>query len=411
MHRAAGGWVLFLAYRGLIIFCYAIYATIGATLTLVGPLIPDMADTFGVGYGAFSPFYLISTACHLITVFSSGILIENWGARRLHFMGLWAASAGCIMMVLASNWSWIIAGFSIFQTGFGFLAVGMNTMVADARSDSRSRALTYLHLFYSIGAVAGPLLSRLATEWSGTWSTSFLAVGVIFGLLGIGLRFFEFPAPQVGTEPHRFGRQDLRALGNPFVLFLGITTVLYVGSEQGISVWMYTYLVDHLNAQAYLGAGLNALFWIGLVVGRLFSGSINERLGNARAILLFVASATGALTVGLFTNTVWLIIASFFFTGLSFSGTFPSLLAFGSQAVPTLTGTINGLLLGAASVGASVFPAWMGRIAEETGIRAALMTAYGTTLALLGATVIVWLLHNNRAPEERNSEIGRFPAN
>lgn len=395
-------------YRGLIRYSYAIYATIGATLTLVGPLIPKMAEAFGVGYDAYTPFFLISTLCHIITVFSAGVFVESLGTRRFYRLGLWLAAAGCSMMMLAPRWAWVVAGFSIFQIAFAFLGVGLNTVVIDARPESRSQALTYLHLFYSIGAVVGPLVSHFLTDQTGRWQAPFVAVGALFALLALILPLFEFPARKSPVERQRVNTQSLRILLSPVIIFLGLSTVLYVGSEQGISVWMYTYLVDHHNAEGVLGAALNALFWIGIVVGRLFSGKINERFGNASALLLFISCATIALTVGLFTDHVSLIVASFFLTGLSYSGTFPSLLAFGSEAALNHSAVVNGLLLGAASVGSSVFPAWMGRIAEASGIRSALLTAYGTALALLVSMLIVWLLQKrgtNLRRKLRNQEI------
>lgn len=398
-----------MAYYGVIRYSYAIYATIGATLTLVGPLIPDMAQAFGVGYDAYSPFYLISTLCHVVTVFSAGVFVERFGTRSFYRLGLWLAAAGCGIMVLAPHWAWIVTGFSIFQIGFAFLAVGLNTVVIDARPESRSQALTYLHLFYSIGAVVGPLFSRMLTDWSGRWIAPFLVIGVLFALLALMLPLFEFPARKHSVE-QTFNVESARALLNPLILFLGLTTLLYVGSEQGISVWMYTYLVDHHNVAGFLGAALNALFWIGIVIGRLFSGKINEHLGNANALLIFITGATIALTAGLFTNAVWLVIASFFLTGVSFSGTFPSLLALGSEVASRHAAAVNGLLLGAASLGSSVLPAWMGRIAEHVGIRSALLTAYGTALALLVSMLVVWLLGKRWTKKAGNSEIERFGA-
>lgn len=397
-----------LAYRGVIRYSYAIYAAIGSTLTLVGRLIPAMAAAFNVGYDAYSPFYLISTLCHLITVFSAGVFVESLGTRRFYRLGLWLAAAGCGIMVLAPQWAWIVAGFSVFQIGFAFLAVGLNTVVIDARPESRSQALTYLHLFYSIGAVVGPLFSHMLTNWSGQWMTPFLVIGILFALLGLMLPLFEFPARNQPVERQTFSWQSMRILLSPVVLFLALTTSLYVGSEQGISVWMYTYLVEHHNAADLFGAALNSLFWAGLTLGRLFSGKFNARLGNANALVLFIACATISLTFGLFTNAVWLVVVSFFLSGLSFSGTFPSLLAFGSEVAPSHSAAVNGILLAAASIGSSTLPALMGHIAENVSIRSALLTAYGTTLALLISVLVVWLLYKrtlNQSQESRKQEI------
>ena len=170
-------------------------------------------------------------------------LLSAWpvaGGRRLRHHGAGAA-------VGPGLWP----GFSVFQIGFAFFGGrpehgGYRCTARIAQSSPNLSSSVLLDWL----AVVGPLFSHMLTNWSGQWMTPFLVIGILFALLRPHAAAVRVPGPQpVRSNDKRSVWQSMRILLTPVVLFLRLDRQsLYVGSEQGISVWMYTYLVKHHNA-------------------------------------------------------------------------------------------------------------------------------------------------------------------
>ena len=80
---------------------------------------------------------------------------------------------------------------------------------------------------------------------------------------------------------------------------------------------------------------------------------------------------------------VALIVVGVFLTGLSFSGLFPTTLAYGSRLYPEQTGTLSGTLSVALTIGSMVPPLWTGVIASHWSFQVALGVNYVMVLPLI----------------------------
>ena len=93
----------------------------------------------------------------------------------------------------------------------------------------------------------------------------------------------------------------------------------------------------------------------------------------------------------------WLIVAGVFLTGLSLSGLFPTILAYGSRLYPEQSGTVSGTLSIALTLGSMIPPLWTGVIAEQWSFQGALAVNYLLVLPMIGLAVYL-------GKKERGSE-------
>ncbi len=375
-------------YRGLTSFTGAAYLLVGIVLTVVGPLIPDMRRTFGVGYGAFGSLFLLNSLAYLPAVLAGGAVAQRRGARLPNTAGLAAMSAGYLLVATSTSWPRAVAGFFLAAAGFGVADAGINALMLELGRGRQGSVLNWLHLFPAAGAVAGPFLARGLAAATGSWQAVFALLAALFGLAAAGMALFRFPpAPPPATGQ----RAAAPVWGEPLFWGLGAAMLAYVGAELGLSNWTYPYLVEVLQAPELVGATLNSLFWAGLGLGRLASARLSEAWGYEAFVAAAAAAAAVALTPGLLTRSVPVATASFFLTGLGFAGIFPTLLAIGGRRFPQQSGAVSGGLIFCSGLGGMLFPSAMGYVAEGWGVRAAMGLAYGAAAALAVVATWIWL--------------------
>lgn len=372
-------------YRSLLTFAYFVHIAIGISLTAIGPVIPLLGTVFDVGYAAFGPLLFIASLTYVLSVYFAGRLCHRWGTRTPALLGVGIAGLALLLLRWSPSWAWVVALYSLYNVGFGFMDAGFNTVVPQVRSDAPSAALNRLHVFSAFGAAIGPVVSWAGIHWLGLWHAPYSALGIAYLALGTVALKIEFPAAPKSNLPA--ATLQKRQVPGRTLALLGLAMILYVGTETGVSTWMVTYLVEHLGSGAGIGAGANSLFWLGLSMGRMLLGPHTERIGYERSIRTFAIGAAVALLPALIVSSVVVAFACFFLTGFAFSGTFPTIIALGRYGRPEEAGTTTGVLIACAGVGGMLLPSLQGYVAELFGIHISMGLAYIGTLGLLGVVL------------------------
>ncbi|KAJ7309185.1 hypothetical protein DFH08DRAFT_899746 [Mycena albidolilacea] len=157
--------------------------------------------------------------------------------------------------------------------------------------------------------------------------------------------------PATNSSDHSNFRQILSI---KTVHVLAFFILVYVGVEVTIGGWITTYIIDVCSGGAsarYISSG----FFGGIMVGRLALLWLNKKIGEYRALFLYIALAIGLELV------VWFV---------------PSLIG-GAVAV-----ALTGVFLGPIVVGNAILPFITGAIASKTGIRALQPLCVGSVFIL-----------------------------
>lgn len=236
----------------------AIAISVGAMGTLgfavTSPILPDLADTFGVSRGAIG---LVQASVSIPGVIFSaiiGYLADRLGRRRVVLTALALFTTfGLAGFVARSYWGLIAARFMQGIGTSGILGVGIVLIGDTFEGRARTRAMGINITGVTIVAMAGPIVSGLLA--SGGTFRSFLIFGIGIPLFLWATRM-PFDAPTVAVEsPLRhfsaaitamrnngtlsdYGGLLLATLAGVFILHgLGLTvTPLFLESEFGTPV-------------------------------------------------------------------------------------------------------------------------------------------------------------------------------
>ncbi len=359
----------------------------------VGVLLPGMQTTYQTGKGTISLLFLAGTFGYFIASFNNGLLLDKLGNKR--FLLLATLIMGFGFALLSSRPPFFLLLLGIVPIGFGvaMLDAGLNSYIA--RLPDNTALLNYLHAFYGMGALLGPLVASgfLALGW--VWnSVYFVWIGMaILVFFGIGLAFPKGETVSHGEEQKAGGNILLLALRQGVVWLAALFLLFYVGTEVSLGVWSFSFLLQERHGQILFSGWMVSGYWIGLTLGRLLLGRVAQRIGNRRLI----EACLSGVVVGML--LMWIIpqlaVASFalFITGFSLGPIFPTTIALISDTLPSrIVPSAIGFLASLGSMGGALLPWVAGNLAQHYGMWVLLPYVIVLTAIML----VLWVIMQAR---------------
>ena len=266
--------------------------------------------------------------------FGGGPLTERLGRRTVLSGAVIVAGLGVAGLGLVPTWAAFVAAALAAGAGAGCLDGGANGLVLDVYRDGRGRAMNLLHMSFSVGALAAPLVLGTLVESGVPWQAVVIVTGVV--VLPLALAYVAVPMPS-GRSPTRGAGTRSRAVpdgrggrsmwSGPLLL-LGIAIAAYVASEVGVSSWLVRFLEPAPLTTATLAL---SLYWAGLAVGRLISSVIADRFDHLRFTITSAVAMAALIAAAVFVPLLPLSIAAFAAAGIASGPVFPMIIAIGGE--------------------------------------------------------------------------------
>jgi fucose permease len=220
----------------------------------------------------------------------------------------------------------------------------------------------------------GAALSTQALPWQATVFGSALLALVVAGAAAI----VSSPGERHGRE-HQVSLLPTGLRHRQFAV-LAVLLMLSGANEASMAGWTSSYLIE-AGISPLAATWALAAHWAGLIAGRLLLGSRVERDKRRAVLCCAICAFVGVALLAGLGSSAWLV-AMPAAVGLCISIVTPTLLALGGDRYPQFRGTVFGLLLTAAQVGAIVVPAAIGVVADLWSARAGLSLLLVTTAAI-----------------------------
>lgn len=360
---------------------YASFVLLGWSMLLVPALIRSIEADFVRSDAELGIYYFVSAAAFGIGALGGGFATERVGRRPLLAGATLLIAFGTATQGITSVWVLFVLAALPSGIGAGVVDGGMNALILDLAERRSGGALNLLHLFFSIGAAASPLVVGQLVSAGLDWRMIFLVTAVV--PLGIGTLFAlqpmptgrHRPLPAGAGEPRSPGRSTARRSARLPLAVLGLAIVFYVSAEIGTSSWLVRFLAA---ASTDAATATLAAFWAGLAVSRLLGSRYADRFPPAAFTASCAAAATLALLAAVLVPWLTASMVLFAITGLAFGPIYPMIMSLGGSLYPRRRAAVTGSLATVAVVGSTVYPPVMGFISEAAGVG----------LAMLGAAVL-----------------------
>lgn len=366
----------------LLAVIYLIFISLGLPDSLLGSGWPKMQAVFGVpsSYAGY-----ISMTISFMTILSA--LLSPRMIRRFHTKWIVIVSIGLTILGLlgfsVSREYWMLFLCAVpFGLGAGSIDASVNHYVANHYPSS---VMNFLHCFYGVGAVISPTIMSLAlrtARWNeGYRWTAYLQTAILLMCI-LSLPLWK---TQTRTEEAERGSAGIReTLGVPGVLLTLVAFFAYCSGEATCFLWTPSYFAGtKVGLSDETIASFGSLIFGGLMLGRLISGFVSDRLGDR--LLIRVGAATellGILLVALPTRGYAAAAAGFVVIGTGMGPVYPSI----QHMAPANFGkehsaAVIGLQMASAYIGSTFMPMVFGHLQQAVGI--GIMPAYLLLFALL----------------------------
>ncbi|NLC67758.1 MAG: MFS transporter [Clostridiaceae bacterium] len=285
--------------------------------------------------------------------------------------------AGLLLVYFFNIVEFIAAGIFFIGCGFGAIEGLLSGLLADLNSKRTNKVINISQMYFSIGAVVGPVSAIWITGLLGNWKHNYVLLAVIFLLLLViiaGQKHAEMngKGPVTGDMspgapvPAPKGSISFFLLKEKRFILLYTAIFIYVGIEEATAFWANTYFIDSFGMEK-LGAYALSGFWGSMIAGR-YIGSRFEEKGNTLCFIGLLVSLISIILALMIKNPVFSMVC-FVLLGLGFSVVWPVLMVTAARSCYNYTGSAMGLMMMSGAAGGIVVPLLMGAAKEfvDTG--------------------------------------------
>lgn len=343
----------------------AAYFLIGLATVALGALLPAMLHDYSRNYSSGGQLVFTQFAGFFIGVVLAPMASQRLGYQRSIMLGV--LSLVIVHSTLLFHPHWYLVMLLVALNGFGFgltqTAIGAFLLESDKNG---AVTMSRLEVSFGIGALAMPLVSSfIIAQYSWNWSFAIVIAAAIINLALWSKKFVthdvrnaahQSPSKNVETFSEKGKKQVLLSKLAFFVCFV----FLYVGLETSIINFLPSIFVQHFSLNTADATLSVTFFWIAMVIGRLFSGIIAEKINYSRFL---VGSTLGAvmflICIALVKNTI-AAFAIVLIIGLFLSGIFAIALVFANRMFIGNTKQTTSILIASGGVGGALLPLLIG---------------------------------------------------
>ena len=349
------------------------FALVGLSVGIGGVILKSLSTYYHVGDAVLGTLFVVLYLSYSLSSFFCGPLAQRLSLRWLLVIGTALFLFSMLGFILQVPFALLEVSYICMGLGTGIIETGFNIFISAI--PRRTSLLNYLHAFFGVGTIFGPLLATgiLALLWGWNIIYVVLAILILLQLGGIVL-FLGVPATEKGPSQEQASTQRppfREALTQRLVWLTALFLLVYSGVEICASSWGYTYLID-THALGSLAAGwIVSGFGIGLTLGRFLIQPMAERKGVSVTTLVYILIGSAILSLLI----MWLIPfgiligIGFCLLGLSLAPIYPLTIALVPKLVSErLVPSAIGVLVSVSISGLAVLPWLAGVLAQFQGI-------------------------------------------
>ncbi|MBE3577151.1 MAG: MFS transporter [Limnochordales bacterium] len=360
---------------------------------VLSAVLPDIAETLRVPLSQGGAVYAVGPLLGFALLGATAFVVGQTGKEPLFATGLAILAVSMVGLTLVSSFPWFLA-WGALMWGAGVITQVMSySLLAERYPREVVRYQNVAGVFWSAGAVVGPLLAGYLLETKLGWRGAFAVVAAV----GLGAMVYllllivrargdgSVPArAEPAAAPSHVAEAIMSLLRDRDFVLLSLGLLFYLGSEITVTGWISSFLQEVQHASSVVaGLGLS-VFWLGMGAGRfLVARFLAQRWSPPRILILAMGGGALAILAACFVPNALLSLLLFGITGLFLAAGFPTLAGFLSTLFPDASGPALSLYLAIGELGAVIFPALAGVVAGRFGFR------FGLSLAALLALGLV----------------------
>lgn len=338
------------------------YGSIAFTLVILGAVLPELLSHYAQSYSNGGVLVFSQFMGFLIGVLGMPYAVKRMGRRKVVVIGL--AMISCELFIyFLPPWPLLFLLVSMAGLGAGLVESCVGTIILTAIKEKQAIAMSKMEVAYGLGALFMPLLSGFLIS-NHVWALAFLVLGVSSFLLMVVWSRMSFGSLDDllnrQTDTSADGKQQAPTSfpkhGLLFICLAAAYFFFYGGSEVSIVHFIPSIFAEKWDISNSLATITVTIYWIGMIIGRLLTGLVSEKLTYHRYLRLINIGGLISLCILAISKTAFAGFVLCFFLGLFMAGMFAIALIITNQFYPGKTEQTTSMLLAANGLGGSILP-------------------------------------------------------
>lgn len=355
--------------RGIIAACFLAILLFGVCIALLGVVLPSLMEEFRINKTEAGSLFSWMSVGMLIGSLCFGPVADRYGYKALLIVNSLLMLLGLELLALTTVFAWLPVAMLLIGLGGGVINGGTSALVADLCEGRRSSGLSWLGVFFGLGALIVPILFGSLSESMG-YRTLIAACGgatLLPAALFLGL---SFPAPK---NAHGTASAEIMTLlRQPLLLLFGAVLFFQSGLEMTLSGWSATLIKEELHIEPAQAVLYLSTYWLAMMSIRILLPPL-LRIAPRRALLPFFLLFTlaGSLLM-IRSDSLTGFIVGLTLIGFGLSPIFPLVLGMVGDRYTSASGTAFSICMVMALSGATTLPWLAGILGDLYGLRLSL---------------------------------------
>jgi len=315
--------------------------------------IPTIKTAFGFNEAELGTVLLAMPIGSLIGLPISGWLVSRYNSRVPLAAG-YGLNAFSLALIGFTNTTFsLVVAVVLFAFTTRIFNISVNTQTLTLQKQFDKKIIGSFHGYWSIGGIAGILLSTLLLSQNVSIQHHFLAVGIIMVLVTI--YSFQF---LLRGDRSKTGNKIILSKPDPYIFYLGVVVFLCAICEGGMFDWSGIYFQEVLKADIFTYGYL--IFMTFMAASRFLSDFIIARFGMPKTYIMSAVCVVSGIGLAIIFPLFWTAMIGFSMVGFGTASIIPMSYALAGasrkyspgMAISIIaTYSITGMLLGPPLIG------------------------------------------------------------
>ncbi len=332
-------------------------------------MLPFFIAAYDLSYAAAAGIVFAANMTSSIVQPLFGLAADKVWKPWLLLIGLMLAGMGLALTGIFQGYRWIMILAVVSGIGIAAYHPEAARLVNFAAGTKKGTAMSLFGVGGTMGFAIGPILITTALLQWGLKGSLILIVPVSIMSLVMASQFSMFESLEVNRN-QELSAPDAKTYKENWSAF-GLLTITVIGKSilfYALNTFIPIYWVNGLNQSKAAGAMALTIFAGSGIIGTLLGGSLADRMGQKKVIVLGCFGITLFLPMLILFRNVQLLTLLLIPIGLMISATYSPTIVLGQIYLPNRVGLSSGVTLGlAVAIGGGAAPI-IGKIADIYGI-------------------------------------------
>lgn len=268
----------------LLIVIYLSFIGLGLPDSLLGTAWPEIYVQLNVPVSFEAIGNAVITMGTIISSLNAARLIQKLGTLRIVIISTLLTACAIVGYGLVPNFYCLLLLGIPMGIGAGAIDTALNNYLAIHYKASH---MNWLHCFWGIGAMAGPIVMSALIKKDLGWRYGFFAIGaaqiIIVIILLISIPVWKVQEDK-SAEEETIVMKFFDLIKVKGVKLATLTFLCYCATEYTIVCWGSTYLVKNRGVTSAVAASLISMYYLGITTGRILCGFIAMKVNNRTLI-------------------------------------------------------------------------------------------------------------------------------